>query len=197
MHADRGSNSSDSGLAADHSSGETISKGSGSLSIETSVESPRVDEVYGLGSASENSERGGRSELNRESTVRNIFIQEMDELSDLIEVGDQNEQMESEVCDRGTVGRDTDEGNRGSGSVIVRRDRVSKRVDERSTGGVVSHGEGDEDNGVLSNSEMRRMFKVFMRHAMSTADATNMAGDQTRKVQGLAHHKDGVDIANI
>ncbi len=79
--------------------------------------------------------------------------------------------------------------------VTVSRDRVSTRREERSTGRVGSDNEEDEDNGVLSNSEMRRMFKVFMRHTMSTADTTTMAGYQTRKVQGIAHHRDGVDIA--
>ncbi len=186
----RGSNSSDSGLAADHSSGETVStgrSGSSSLSRETSVEV--------LSSASENSERRDRSELSRESEDRVTVIQEMDELDDLIEGGDQNEQVESEVCDRGTGRRDTYEGDRGLGSVTVSRDRVNTRREERSTGRVGSDNEEDEDNGVLSNSEMRRIIKVFMRHTMSTADTTTMAGDQTRKVQGLAHHRDGVDIA--
>ncbi len=97
--------------------------------------------------------------------------------------------------DRGTGRRDTYEGDRGLGSVTVSRDRVSTRREERSTERVGSDNEEDEDNGVLSNSEMRRMFKVFMSHTMSTADTTTMAGDQTRKVQGLAHHRDGVDIA--
>ncbi len=78
----RGSNSSDSGLAADHSSGETVStgrSGSSSLSRETSVEV--------LSSASENSERRDRSELSRESEDRVTVIQELDELDDLIEGG--------------------------------------------------------------------------------------------------------------
>ncbi len=87
---------------------------------------------------------------NRVKQQTEVLSRETDELGDLIEGGDQNGQMESEVHDRGTGGRDTDEGDRGSGSVIVTCDRVSRRMDERSTGRVDSNGEGGEDSGVCS-----------------------------------------------
>ncbi len=109
---ERGSNSSDLGLAADHSSGEIVSKGrsgSSSLSRETSVEV--------LSSTSENSERRDHSKLSRESEDRVTVIQD-----GLIEGGDQNEQVESEVHDKVTGRRDTYEGDRGLGSVTVSHD---------------------------------------------------------------------------
>ncbi len=64
-------------------------------------------------------------------------------------------------------------------------------VDVREGAGV-SDGRDDDD---LTNRELRQIIRSLALVRPTVPPPTASLSDQTRKVQGLAHHKDGLDIA--